>query len=190
MRRVRLAAALAIGAAVLAGCAGEQSANETLPSASSTTASAEELPPLGPPDFPMPAEAREKTPEGAEALVRYYVELMNRAQLDSTSVYVREVSSDCDTCTAFADGVDYYAEQGYRYVGGTIRLEGISAAGFSDGKADFAISLHQEALDVVGPNGSPLPEERADGAMYPGSGITAVWDRERSSWLVRELTIA
>ncbi|OMQ16095.1 hypothetical protein A7K94_0204890 [Modestobacter sp. VKM Ac-2676] len=190
MRQVRLAAALTIGAAVLTGCSSEQQANQTLPSMSSATASADALPPLGPPDFPMPDEAREMTPEGAEALVRYYVELMDRAQLDSTSVYVRELSTDCDTCIAFAEGVDYYAERSYQFVGGAIRLDAITAAGFSTSKADFAISLHQEALDVLGPDGSPLPNERADAADYPGSGITTVWDRKRSSWLVRELTIA
>ncbi len=63
-----------VGAALLSGCSEKQEANDTLPtpSAAETT---EALPELGPPDLPMPAEAREQTVEGADAFTRYYVEI-------------------------------------------------------------------------------------------------------------------
>jgi hypothetical protein len=68
-----------IGAALLSGCSDKQEANETLPptSASPTT---EALPEIGPADFPVPDEARTKDAAGAEAFMRYYLELSDRQQ--------------------------------------------------------------------------------------------------------------
>lgn len=73
------------GSVLLTGCAEKQEASTSLP----TTAPApttEALPPLGPADMPMPAEAREQTVDGAEAFTEYYVELYNHAlrTLDTT----------------------------------------------------------------------------------------------------------
>jgi hypothetical protein len=56
---LRLVAGLAAGAVALSGCSGRQEANDTLPEAdASPSLSDASLPPLGPPDLPMPAEAR------------------------------------------------------------------------------------------------------------------------------------
>ena len=85
---LRVVAAATVAAAVLSGCSERQEANDTLPTATGEpTPTAEELPPLGPADFPMPGEAREKTPEGAVEFTRYYVSLIeyvaDRGSLDS-----------------------------------------------------------------------------------------------------------
>ncbi len=62
MRLARTAAGVLVGVAVLAGCSSQRPANQTLPSAAPTSAEASAtLPPLGPPDFPMPAAARERS---------------------------------------------------------------------------------------------------------------------------------
>ena len=69
---LRLVAGLAAGAVVLSGCSERQEASDTLPEAdASPSASQPELPPLGPPDLPMPAEARTQDAAGAEAFVQY-----------------------------------------------------------------------------------------------------------------------
>src|SRR4051794_26604224 len=107
MRLVRVAAVVLAGAAVLTGCSDGGTANETLPSTSTTAAeTSEALEPLGPPDLPMPAEAREQTAAGAQVFLTYYVALMNHAQEQSTSRFVRDLSVDCSTCISFADGID------------------------------------------------------------------------------------
>ncbi|MCW2700485.1 MAG: hypothetical protein JWQ45_2020, partial [Blastococcus sp.] len=71
---MRVASCLVVAAVALSGCSEKQEAGNTLPLASSS-APAEtttELPPLGPEDMPMPAEARTQDAAGAEAFVRYY----------------------------------------------------------------------------------------------------------------------
>jgi hypothetical protein len=73
---LRLLAGLAAGAVVLSGCSERQEAADTLPEADATPSASEpELPPLGPPDLPVPDAAREKTPEGALAFAKYYMSL-------------------------------------------------------------------------------------------------------------------
>ena len=70
--------ALLLGTTLLAGCSEKQEASTTLPPASQTpTPTAEALPPLGPADFPVPPEARTKDAAGAEAFLRYFIDLIN-----------------------------------------------------------------------------------------------------------------
>jgi hypothetical protein len=191
MRLVRVAAAVLAGAAVLTGCSDRGTANETLPSSSTTAApTSAALQPLGPPDLPMPKEAREPTAAGAESFLRYYVDLMNNAQRDSTSKYIRDLSKGCDTCSSFADGVDNYAAQQYHYSGGAILLNAASPPSMDDVTAEFSISLTQEALTVVGPDQLPVPELEAAEATYSSSGATSTWDPDRSTWIMTTLTIA
>ena len=71
---LRLVAGLLAGGAVLSGCSEKQEANDSLPTASASPTE-DELPPLGPEDLPMPDEARTQDAAGAEAFVRYYIEL-------------------------------------------------------------------------------------------------------------------
>jgi hypothetical protein len=63
-------AGLVVGTTMLGGCSEKVEANDTLPTTSASQTSAE-LPPLGPPDLPMPEQAREQTAEGADALTAY-----------------------------------------------------------------------------------------------------------------------
>src|SRR3954463_11532445 len=155
MRLARVVVATVVGIAGLAGCSDGGQASETLPP-TSTSASAEPsqaLTPLGPPDLPMPAEAREMTPAGAEAFLRYYVDLMNRAQIDQDANYVQNLSADCSTCEAFTKGIDAYAAEGYRYDGGQIALRAVSAPAIKGGEAEFSISIVQESLQILVPSG-------------------------------------
>src|SRR4051794_41564519 len=71
-RSLRLVAGLAVAAALVAGCSSKHEANDTLPSASQTSASPS-LEPLGPADFPVPEEARTQDAAGAEAALHYYL---------------------------------------------------------------------------------------------------------------------
>ena len=190
MRLVRVLAATAVVTAALVGCSGREQANETLPSASSSAAqTTEALPPLGPPDLPMPDEARVETPEGASAFVAYYFSLMNRAQTQLSSTGLRELSSDCNTCTVFADGIDEYTERGYRLNGGGIRFDGASAPVLEDGKAQFSVALTQLRLEVVGADGSRVTDQSSEETSYPASGAAAIWNSQQSSWLMADLTI-
>jgi hypothetical protein len=192
MRLGRMAAVLTLGGAILAGCSDGETANETLPSTTSTTAKTTgTLPPLGPPDMPMPAEARAKTVAGAQAFLHYYVSLMNDAQGRSTSEYLRGLSTDdCGTCIAFSDGIDAYVEKGYHLSGGVIELATMPNPLLRDNAAEFFLSLRQTPSAVIDPTGDPLPELAERGTSYPASGATLAWDADQSSWLMSALTIS
>jgi hypothetical protein len=77
-----LVAGLAVATALVGGCASKHEANDTLPSASETSPSPS-LEPLGPADFPVPAEARTQDAAGAEAALRYYLALIPSPGLSS-----------------------------------------------------------------------------------------------------------
>lgn len=191
MRLAQVAAGVLVGVAVLAGCSSKEPANDTLPTPSATSAEASEtLPPLGPADFPMPAEAREKDAVGAKAFLFYYVELLNRAQSTLNAENILDLSQECATCTAFAEGIESYADKGYEYLGGSITLNDAATPTLRDRSCEFAISLSQGQLQVLGSGGAPVAELASAENTFPASGATLVWDRARSTWLMSDLTIA
>jgi hypothetical protein len=188
MRRVRLAAALTIGAAVLTGCSSEQQANQTLPSMSSTTASADALPPLGPPDFPMPDEAREMTPEGAEAFIRYYMDLYNAAQVSMDPTYMDEFSQGCTLCDGLIANLAEDSSLGYRYVGGHVELDSVAASPVQEGEVELGFSMTQEPLQVEAPNGAEMTELSAPAADLQ-CGAVLNWSSIIESWVLGQWDI-
>jgi hypothetical protein len=190
MRLGRTTAAAVVGMAVLAGCSDGDTANETLPPTSFASApTTETLQPLGPADFPVPPAARKSDLAGASAFVDYYLNLMSRAQVSLATDGLRELSSTCDACIAFADGVDDYRRKGYRVSGGGIEVVGASVPALINGRAEFSVSVTQQAIDVLDANGERLDEFSATKAAYPASGAAAIWSPAQSSWLMAELTI-
>lgn len=188
MRLARVAAGALVGVAVLAGCSAKEPANDTLPTPSSTSAEASEtLAPLGPPDLPMPDRAREQTAAGAIDFLGYYIDVMNDAQIGLNSTFLRALSVDCATCDAFIEGVDGYAEEGYRLTGGQIVLASASEPAIGSSGAEFSISLTQQPLTATGPDGTTV--DSSPEASYPASGALVTWDRTRTTWLMSELTI-
>jgi hypothetical protein len=135
----------------------------------------------------MPDEAREQTPEGATAFVTYYVALLNNARQRLDPSYVRELSSDCDSCNTLIDGLQGYATLGYRVEAGTISLDGVSEPLINEQGADFSVALSQEASSVYAADGTLIKSTTS--STFPASGALAVWDSLRSSWIMRELTI-
>ena len=120
---LRLVAGLAAGAVLLSGCSGQQEANDTLPGADATPSASEaELPPLGPPDLPMPAEARTQDAAGAEAFFRYWIELLNRQQAIPAAQPLRDLGPECIECGRIARVYDEAAAAGRRYVGGHLSV--------------------------------------------------------------------
>jgi hypothetical protein len=113
---LRLVAGLAAGAVLLSGCSDQQEANDTLPGADATPSASEaEFPPLGPPDLPMPAEARTQDAAGAEAFVRYYIDLINRTSTVMDAAPLREFSSNCGDCNRIATATQDAAAIGQDY---------------------------------------------------------------------------
>jgi hypothetical protein len=181
-----LVAPLAV-AAVLSACSADepQPSAELPPASSSAAQSTPELPPLGPEDLPMPAEARAKDEAGAEAFLRYYMDVYNHAQRTMDSTYMREFSSGCRTCDRISDDLDMDAKEGYEYSGGAVRLESMSKPAVKGGEAQYAFTFTQDALSVTD-QGRPV-----DGLTFPsvdsnGEGAIAHWDAERVTWVLTQ----
>jgi hypothetical protein len=181
----RLVAGLAIAAAVLGGCSSKQEANDTLPSATETSASPT-LEPLGPADFPVPDEARTADAAGAEAALRYYLDLIPH-QAAVGGQPLRDLSQNCSFCNFLADRADQDAAAGYLLSGGEIILEDMSPPALHDGIAEFAFSAGQSPISVVGPDGQPVPD-RGEVQISGLSGAAAMaWSTSQKVWLMTQL---
>ena len=180
MRLGRVTAAAVALTALVAGCSGGEQANETLPSSSSSAAeTTESLPPLGPPDFPMPAEARQQTEAGAEAFLRYYMDIYTKAQSEMDPTFLQQLSSGCEFCDALAQSLSKDAADGYTYDGGVVTFQGASLTPVTNSRTDGAFTIAQDALAVRDPSGAVVKEDAA--ATY-NCGAVLSWSSATSSW--------
>jgi hypothetical protein len=183
---LRLVAGLLAGGVVLSGCSEKQEANESLPT-SSATVTEDELPPLGPEDLPMPDEARTQDAAGAEAFVRYYIELINRTSDVMDAGPLREFSDGCEDCDRIADNAEDAAAAGHDYEGGLISVREVGDPLLHDGVAEMAIRIDQARFMVRDASGEPT-----DGGSEPFTdalgGVTVGWDAERRCWVMEGMT--
>ncbi len=181
---MRLAAAL-LGTALLTGCAGEtaEAPSASLPSTSSPAPTTEALPVVGPADFPVPPEARTADAAGAEAFLRYWIDLLNRQRAIPAGQPLRDLSSDCDECLRIARVFDDAATAGNRYIDGEVKIKDLPTPVMGDGTASisFSVSAEEERLvdgagmDVV----TPAP---AEPLLF--SGLELIWSETQGAWLV------
>ncbi|MGY2065572.1 DUF6318 family protein [Blastococcus sp. SYSU DS0619] len=172
---------LVAGSLLLTGCAEKQEASTSLPTTSAPTTEA--LPPLGPADFPVPAEARTKDAAGAEAFLRYWIELSNRQQVALDGEPLRALGRDCQECLRIAQNFDEVATAGQQYEGGELTVNALATPYIEGSRAVISFSARQEAVRLVDQQGNvvdPGLELKPDLA----SGITLNWSPELESWLV------
>ncbi|RBY75123.1 hypothetical protein DQ239_17400 [Blastococcus sp. TF02-09] len=183
------AISLVISATLLSGCSEKQEANTTLPSTTSAP-TVEALPPLGPADFPVPDEARTQDAAGAEAFVRYWIELLNRQQAIPSGQPLRDLSSpECDECSRIAGAFDDAAAAGHRYEGGELSLNDVAEPLMGDGEAAIAFGVRVQPLTVRAPTGSPVPGGVGELVSNAGSGMRLAWSEESRSWIITRMTI-
>jgi hypothetical protein len=185
---LRLVAGLAAGAVALSGCSERQEANDTLPVAgASPSASEPELPPLGPPDLPMPAEARTQDAAGAEAFVRYYIDLINRTSTVMDAAPLREFSRGCEDCNRIAARAEEAAAAREKYDGGEITITQIGEPLLKPGTAEMAFRIDQAEFVVLDSAGSPT-EGGSPAFSNALGGVSLAWEESRQSWLMTGLT--
>ncbi|SFE54428.1 hypothetical protein SAMN05216574_104136 [Blastococcus tunisiensis] len=178
-----------LGTAVLTGCSEKQEASETLPSSTAAETS-EALPELGPADFPVPDEARTKDAEGAEAFLRYWIDLLNRQQAIPDGQPLRDLStSDCYECLRIAKAFDDASASGWRYEGGELSLNDLAEPQVNGNEASLVFGARVEALTVRDSSGAPVPGGTGEIAPNAGSGVTLVWSERRQHWSVAGMTI-
>jgi hypothetical protein len=183
---VRLAAGLVAATAVLTGCSEKQPANETLPTqtAAETTP---ELPPLGPEDMPMPDEARTQDAAGAEAFVRYYIELINRTSTVMDAQPLRQFSAGCRDCDRIASSTEEAAAAGNDYEGGDMTIIDVGPPVMTDNVASLPIVVDQARFVVLDASGAPTHGgSEAYSNITGGVGLT--WDSSLKTWLMTDMT--
>jgi hypothetical protein len=188
----RLALRCAAGAAVLGlaltGCSEKQEASETLPSTSAEP-TADALPPLGPDDLPMPDEARTQDAAGAEAFVRYYIELINRTSTVMDAQPLRDFSDGCDECDRIAVDTEADASAGYKYEGGDLTVREVGDPLIQGSTAEMAFRVDLAALIIVDASGDPVPGLTFQ--AYPDllSSTTLRWDGVQQAWIATQLAL-
>jgi hypothetical protein len=180
-------AAVVVGAALLTGCSEKQEANATLPSSTAAETS-EALPEIGPADFPVPDEARTKDAAGAEAFLRYWIELLNRQQAIPAGEPLRGLAPECRDCLRIADNYDDAASSGNRFQGGELSLNDVTEPQLTGDEASINFGIRQEAVVLVDAAGQAL-DEGLPALPNEGSGVTLVWSPTDRSWLVGSMTL-
>ncbi len=192
MRRrwtLRLAACLVAGAAVLTGCSEKQEAAQTLPTNSSAAPTEDdELPPLGPADMPMPPEARTQDAAGAEAFIRYYIELINRTSTVMDAQPLRDLSDGCRDCDRIADNVETDAAAGLHRDGGQLTVTGFGDPSVEGGSGRMAIVVDQSSLRVLDGAGLPVLGRGSEAFTGLTGGAALSWAPDRHTWIVSNLT--
>ena len=185
---LRLVVGLAAGAVLLSGCSGQQEANDTLPGADATPSASEaELPPLGPPDLPMPAEARTQDAAGAEAFVRYYIDLINRTSTVMDAAPLREFSKQCAECNRIASNTEKAAASGRRFRDGEISVIQMGMPLLDGRTAQLAMRVNQDRFVVLDASDSPVEGGSEAYDDVPG-GVALEWDSSRTTWSMTQLT--
>jgi len=181
-----LVAGLVVGVIVLSGCSEKKQANESLPTASSS-ATEEELPPLGPEDLPMPAEARTQDAAGAEAFVRYYIDLINRTSTVMDAAPLREFSDGCADCNRISTATEEAAAAGQDYEGGEMTVLQSGQPLIEGDTAQLALRVDQADFRVLDSSGSPT-EGGSPAYSNVSGGVALRWDSQLKTWLMTQLT--
>jgi hypothetical protein len=191
MRLVRMAAAAVAGVAVLGGCSDGGTANETLPSTSTSAAgTSESLEPLGPPDLPMPNEARVQSAAGAEAFIRYYMDVYNAAQSSMNPSYLEQFSQDCETCDRIIGEIESDASDGYSYQGGQVTVDYVDTTPPEQSSVEVVFSITQAPLIIIDPDGQPVPDLIFGERKSPGCGAILGWSPSESTWVLNQWDIS
>jgi hypothetical protein len=167
---------------LVGGCSEKQEANDTLPSTSAAETT-EALPEVGPPDFPVPDEARTKDAAGAEAFARYYIDLMNRQRAIPDGEPLRELGPECQNCQRIAQNYDEAAAAGNRYEGGIISIDDMAEPTFDGDEVVISFLARQEAVRRLDSTGTPV-DAGQESATGLSSGIAMTWSSQQQTWLM------
>jgi hypothetical protein len=187
---LRVAACLVAGSAVLAGCAEKQEASSSLPSASSAAPTQEELPPLGPEEFPVPDEARAKTSDGAVEFVRYYVSLTKYLADNSLDpAPLLALSQDCRSCSNIAASLTEDRAANYTYRQYEFEFSANGPALVDGDTAQMGFTYIQGPISVVDQAGAAVAERSSGRSEELQSGAILFWNGDLKSWVLTGLTV-
>ncbi|MCW2791818.1 MAG: hypothetical protein JWO76_916 [Nocardioides sp.] len=184
--RHSLRATLALGVVVpllaLGGCSGDDPEPKIAPTTStspSDTGSPSPTP-TGPVEPTMPAAAKKQTAAGAEAFVRYYLDIVNFSQSSGDLRTLRRIADrECGACSAGLHFLERTFSEGGEIRGGSASLTRATSGLLNTGDYQVRGDLvsRRQVVD--------MPGSRRD-KVYPGGTITVqfIVSPEDHSWLV------
>ncbi|MFC4694024.1 hypothetical protein [Geodermatophilus arenarius] len=178
--------AVVLGAALLLPACSvpdDEAPSTSLPTTSAPASTTEALPVVGPADFPVPPEARTQDAAGAEAFLRYWIDLLNRQRAIPAGQPLRDLGPECDECRRIANNYDEAAAAGNRYVGGEVSLVDVPPVMLDGTSAEFSFSARREPVSLVDSSGVVL-EAQPDLAPRLFSGLGLEWSESTRSWTV------
>jgi hypothetical protein len=133
-------------------------------------------------------EARTKDAAGAEAFLRYWIELIDRQRAIPAGQPLRDLAPECQECLRIAQVFDEAAAEGHRYMGGALTIKDVPAPVMAEGTALFSFSVSAEEERLVDEAGAdvttPAP---ADPLLFSGADL--VWSEAKRSWIVTNFGI-
>ncbi|MFN8077086.1 MAG: DUF6318 family protein [Kineosporiaceae bacterium] len=176
--RTRGAALLALVAAGLtAACSGEQPGPGPSPTVSDSSESVSPTPtPTWTPPPTRPAAALEGTPAGAEAFVRYFLEVYVYAFASNNPSPLDDVTlKGCGFCVSLTDEIRAHAAKGHRVVGETLQVTSVVAApNGSQDRTVVSALFHQSASKLVDSAGKTV--DSFDSAPSQELAIAVRWN--------------
>jgi hypothetical protein len=137
--------------------------------------------------MPMPDEARTQDAAGAEAFVRYYVELINRTSTVMDAEPLRQFSDGCRDCDRIASSTEEAATAGNDFEGGDMTIVDIGPAVMNDSSASIPIVVDQAEFIVLDASGAPTHGGLEAFSDVTG-GVGLRWDSGVETWLMTDLT--
>ena len=209
LRSIRAGAVAAVSAVVLVGCNGgtevEDPPTTASPSAPTSspesspspteTESTEEPTTEGPTDEPteasalpeLPEAAKENTPEGAEAFIRYYFDVANFALTKPEPGLVPKIASDeCVSCATLEAQVADLSQQGQRATSNPYEIKSMALVGGTTQDVElFNMVVALPATTIESRDGTVSdPSQEAE---YSGTG-GARWEGGR--WELLDLDLS
>jgi hypothetical protein len=138
----------------------------------------------------VPAEAREKSPEGAVEFVRYYASLTKYlAENGEDPEPLLALSQDCRTCVNIAQALADDLAAGYTYREYEFQFAEYGPALIEGDTAQMGFTYTQGPITVVDPAGAVVADRSAATPEELQSGAVLVWEPSRESWLITTLTV-
>ncbi|MGY1737033.1 hypothetical protein [Geodermatophilus sp. SYSU D00684] len=184
--------AVVLGAALLLpACAAsddDEAPSTSLPTTSAPAPTTEALPVVGPADFPVPPEARTQDAAGAEAFLRYWIDLLNRQRAIPAGQPLRDLGPNCDECWRIANNYDEVAAASQRYAGGDVAVGAVATPHLEEDRALLSFAASVAAVSKTDTAGSVI-EVGPPAVTNLGSGLYLTWSSELGSWFVTEFNL-
>ncbi|QKE84428.1 DUF6318 family protein [Arthrobacter sp. NEB 688] len=180
-------AGVALGSLLLTGCDASGS-GEPSPTPTAGATSASPSPSASPSASPTPSEsgpqipaaAREQTPAGAEAMLRYYLDSSGKAWMaPDPGLLDGLATSNCVTCRNLRSEATDLVAQGRRYAATPVEIDQLTRLSASKTQVVFEMRLQQRSVDIVDASGAAVDQQKAE-ALKRAARL--LWREDR--WLI------